>query len=74
MTAAHFIYIPMVAICGMMLGFIFGARAARNAYDLEMRREEERAAARAARAKRKAARAAQADAADADDADDAAAD
>lgn len=56
MTSAHFIYIPLVAIAGMMLGFIMGARAARNAYDMELKREQERAEARARRAERKAAR------------------
>lgn len=56
MTSAHLIYIPLVAIAGLMLGFIVGARAARNAYDLEMKRQQERAEARAQRAARKAAR------------------
>ena len=60
MTSAHFIYIPLVAIAGLMLGFILGARAARNAYDLEMVREKERVKVRAERAARKAARAAKA--------------
>lgn len=57
MTSAHFIYIPMVVVVGMFLGFIFGARAARNAYDMQARRDEERRAAREARKQRKAARA-----------------
>ncbi|MCG8423104.1 MAG: hypothetical protein MJE77_34815 [Proteobacteria bacterium] len=56
MSSAHFIYIPLVAIAGMMLGFIIGGRAARNAYELELRREQERAEARARRAARKARR------------------
>jgi hypothetical protein len=60
-TPSHIIYIPMVALVGMFLGFILGARAARNSYDLERRRDEERAAARAEREKKKAARAAAAD-------------
>ena len=58
MTPAHIIYIPMIALVGMFLGFILGARAARNSYDLERRRDDERAAARAEREKRKAERAA----------------
>lgn len=61
MTPAHILYIPMIALVGMFLGFILGARAARNSYDLERRRDEERAAARAEREKRKADRAAAAD-------------
>lgn len=57
MTSAHLIYIPLVAIAGMMLGFVIGARAARNAYELELKREEERVEVRAKRAARKAERA-----------------
>lgn len=59
MTSSHFIYIPMVAIGGMILGFIIGARAVRDAMNLEAKREKEREAARAAREERKAKRAAQ---------------
>ena len=55
MTSAHILFIPGVALTGMFIGFVFGARAARNQFDLAQRREEERAAARAARAQRKAA-------------------
>ena len=39
----------------MFLGFILGARAARNQFDLQQKREAEREAARAARAARRAA-------------------
>ena len=56
MPSGHFIYLQMALMVGMFLGFIFGARAARNAYDLERRREDERVAARAAREARKAAK------------------
>lgn len=55
MTPAHILYIPMIALVGMFLGFILGARAARNQFDLQRKREEEREAARAARAAKKAA-------------------
>lgn len=55
-SSAHFIYIPMVLLVGIMLGFIFGTRAARNAFDMERKREAERAAARARREARKQAR------------------
>ncbi len=58
MTSNHVIYIPLVAIVGIFLGFILGARAARNAYDLERKRDEERAAAKAEREARKARKAA----------------
>ena len=49
MTSAHLLFIPGVLSVGMFLGFIFGARAARNQFDLARKREDERAAARAAR-------------------------
>jgi len=49
MTAAHFIYIPMILIVGMALGFFLGGRAARDAMALEQKKLERRAAARAAR-------------------------
>ena len=55
MTASHIIFIPAVLMVGMFLGFIFGARAARNQFDLQQKREAEREAARAARAARRAA-------------------
>lgn len=53
MTSSHFIYIPMVAIGGMILGFLIGARAVRDAMNLEQKREQERAEARRAREERK---------------------
>jgi hypothetical protein len=57
MTSSHIIFIPAVVLVGMFLGFILGARAARNQFDLQMKRDEEREAARAARAAKKAAQA-----------------
>lgn len=55
MTASHIIFIPAVLMVGMFLGFILGARAARNQFDLQQKREAEREAARAARAARRTA-------------------
>lgn len=55
MTSSHILFIPGVALLGMFLGFILGARAAKNQFDLQQRREEERVAARAARAAKAAA-------------------
>ena len=55
MTFGHIFFIPMTIMVGMLLGFVFGARAARNQLDLERRRDAERAAVRAAREARKAA-------------------
>jgi len=53
-TSSHIIFIPGVLMVGMFLGFILGARAARNQFDLQRKREQEREATRAARAAKKA--------------------
>ena len=42
MTAGHFIFIPAVLLVGIVLGWILGSRAARDAYAAELRRREER--------------------------------
>ena len=44
MGAGHFIYIPAVLLLGIVLGWIFGSRAARDAFAAELRRREEREA------------------------------
>lgn len=49
MTAGHFIFIPAVALVGLIVGWVLGSRAARDAYAAELRRREEKAA-RAGRA------------------------
>ena len=43
MTAGHFIFIPAVLLVGIVIGWILGSRAARDAYAAELRRREERA-------------------------------
>jgi hypothetical protein len=53
-TSGHILFIPGMIMIGMFLGFILGARAARNQFDLQQRRAEEREAARAARAAKRA--------------------
>ena len=53
MTAAHFLYIPLVAIGGLILGFIIGGRAARDRLNWELQRDKERELARQKRAQRK---------------------
>jgi hypothetical protein len=55
MTPGHIIFIPAALMVGMFFGFIFGARAARNQFDLQQKREAEREATRAARAAKRAA-------------------
>ena len=42
MTAAHFIFIPAVLLIGIVIGWILGSRAARDAYAAELKRREER--------------------------------
>ena len=65
MTSSHILFIPGVLMVGMFLGFILGARAARNQFDLQRKRQEEREAARAARAAKKSAAASSTQASDA---------
>jgi hypothetical protein len=48
-TTAHFIYIPAVLILGIVIGFILGGRAARDAFAAQQERDAARAARRAAR-------------------------
>ncbi|HYM23332.1 MAG TPA: hypothetical protein VEU08_08990 [Vicinamibacterales bacterium] len=43
MTAGHFIFIPSVLLVGVVIGWILGSRAARDAYAAELRRRDERA-------------------------------
>jgi hypothetical protein len=43
MPASHFIFIPAVLVLGIVIGWILGARAARDAFAAELRRREERA-------------------------------
>jgi hypothetical protein len=43
MTAGHFIFIPAVLLIGVVIGWVLGSRAARDAYAAELRRREERA-------------------------------
>jgi hypothetical protein len=49
MTAGHFIFIPAVLLVGIVIGWILGSRAARDAYAAELRRRQERQAGERAR-------------------------
>jgi hypothetical protein len=40
MGAGHFIFIPAVMLVGIVIGWIMGSRAARDAYAAELRRRE----------------------------------
>ena len=42
MTAGHFFFIPAILIVGIVIGWILGSRAARDAYAAELKRREER--------------------------------
>ena len=42
MTAGHFIFIPGVLLVGVVIGWILGSRAAKDAYAMELRKREER--------------------------------
>ncbi len=56
MTSAHLIFIPGVLIIGIAIGFVLGTRAAKDAYNLERKREQEREEARRRREERRAAK------------------
>ena len=47
MTAGHFIFIPSVLLIGVVIGWVLGSRAARDAFAAELRRREEKEARRA---------------------------
>ena len=49
MTAGHFIFIPAILLIGIVIGWVLGSRAARDAFGAELRRREEKAARGAAK-------------------------
>ena len=40
MTSAHFIFIPTVLFVGVVIGWVLGTRAARDAYAMELKKRE----------------------------------
>jgi hypothetical protein len=42
MPSSHFLFIPAVLLIGIVIGWILGSRAARDAYAAELRKREER--------------------------------
>jgi hypothetical protein len=50
MGAGHFLYIPATILIGVVIGWILGSRAARDAFASELKRREDDAARKAARA------------------------
>jgi hypothetical protein len=59
--SSHFIYIPVVFVIAIVLGFVLGAKATRDQIALEQRKAAEREARMAERAARRAASASDAD-------------
>jgi len=47
--SSHFIYIPVMLVLGIVLGFMLGSKATRDAFALEQRKAAEREARKAAR-------------------------
>ena len=43
MGAAHLIFIPSVLMVGVVIGWVLGSRAARDAYAAELKRRDEKA-------------------------------
>ena len=43
MTAGHFIFIHAVMLIGVIIGWVLGSRAARDAFAMDLKRREERA-------------------------------
>ncbi len=41
-TSAHFIFIPSVLLVGIIIGWILGGRAAKDAYAMELKKREDR--------------------------------
>jgi hypothetical protein len=42
MPATHFIFIPAVLVIGVVIGWILGSRAAKDAYAAELKKREGR--------------------------------
>ena len=54
-NSSHFIYIPVIFVLGIVLGFIFGSKATRDAIAFEAKKAAEREARKAERAARQSA-------------------
>ena len=50
MGAGHFLYIPATMLVGIVIGWILGSRAARDAFAAELKRREADVARKAAKA------------------------
>jgi hypothetical protein len=54
-SSSHFIYIPIVFLIGIVIGFIVGSKATRDAIAFEQKKAAEREARKAERAARQSA-------------------
>jgi hypothetical protein len=43
-SAAHFIYIPFMVLIGVVVGWVLGSRAAKDAFASELKRRERKRA------------------------------
>jgi hypothetical protein len=43
-SAAHFIYIPFMLLIGVVIGWVLGSRAAKDAFASELKRRERKRA------------------------------
>lgn len=48
MTSSHFLFIPAILLIGVVIGWVLGSRAAKDAFAVELKRREERAARKSA--------------------------
>ena len=62
--SSHFIYIPVIFVIGIVLGFLMGAKSTRDEIALSQRKAAEREARTAERAARRAAAASSSDSPD----------
>jgi hypothetical protein len=46
-SSSHFLFIPGVLLIGIVIGWVLGSRAARDAFAMELKRREERASRKA---------------------------
>lgn len=46
-SAGHFIYIPVILLAGIVLGWVLGSRAAADSMAMEQKKRDERAARKA---------------------------
>jgi len=54
MGAGHFLYIPVTILVGIVIGWILGSRAVRDALAFELKRRDDDAARKAAKAAKSA--------------------